>query len=67
MLKKFGLDSKRVINDSATFIMLGCAVLALGINVFLAHEQNFGGRNIIDRNGLVSFIRDKNVAYKFIL
>lgn len=42
MLKKFGLDSKRVIND-CTFIMLGCAVLALGINVFLAPNKISAG------------------------
>ena len=42
MLKKFGLDSKRVIND-CIFIMLGCAVLALGINVFLAPNKISAG------------------------
>ena len=42
MLKKFGLDSKRVIND-CIFIRLGCAVLALGINVFLAPNKISAG------------------------
>lgn len=42
MENKFGLDSKKVINDGM-FIMLGSAALALGINVFLEPNKISAG------------------------